>query len=62
MKIIPKTGRNLTDIVMELDNDSKKSVMIVKTADQEIVKEPEKKLLLRILLLTQTSIVLLENM
>ncbi|MFV0363241.1 MAG: AAA family ATPase [Suipraeoptans sp.] len=47
MKHIPNTGRNLTDIVMELDNDSKKSVMIVKTADQEIEEEPEKKLVVK---------------
>ena len=46
-KNIPKKGRNFTSIVMELDNDSKENVMIVKGADEEIIKSPPKKIIIK---------------
>lgn len=45
MKYAPETGRNLTDVVMELDNDSKINFMILKTASEEIAEQPEKKVI-----------------
>lgn len=45
-ELIPKENRNLSDVVMELDNDRKKSVVYIKglSGDNQDTEEEEKKL------------------